>query len=195
MAEPVRPELTFPEDEAKALADAYARASTILEYGSGGSTVLGAELGKAVFSVESDAEWLRGMQDWFEASPPKGRVVLHHGDIGPTGKWGAPVGPKSFRHFPGYALSVWDRPDFEHPDVVLVDGRFRPACLLTTAFRITRPVTVLVDDYAVRPQYHEIESFLKPVRLHGRMAEFDVAPTTIPADRLNWVIGWFLKAQ
>lgn len=195
MAEPVRPELTFPESEAKALASAYAAATTILEYGSGGSTVLGAELGKAVFSVESDADWLAGMQVWFDSNPTQGSVVLHHGDIGPTGKWGAPVGPKSFRNFPGYALSVWDRDDFEHPDVVLVDGRFRPACLLATAFRITRPVTVLVDDYAVRPQYHDIETLLKPERLHGRMAEFKVEPTAIPADRLNWVIGWFLKAQ
>lgn len=195
MADIPRPELTLPEAEAAALAAAYARATVVLEYGSGGSTAMAADLGKTVFSVESDAKWLAGMQAWFEAQPPKGKVLLHHGDVGPTGKWGAPVGPKSFRHFPGYALSVWDRADFEHPDVVLIDGRFRPACLLATAFRATRPVTVFMDDYAERPAYHEIESFLAPTCLHGRMAEFHVSPTPLPVDRLEWVIGWFLKPQ
>lgn len=195
MADSARPVLTMPEAEAAALAGAYGAASVILEYGSGGSTVVAADLGKTVFSVESDASWLDGMRQWFAAHPPKGRVLLHHGQIGPTGKWGAPTGAKAFRSFPGYALSVWDRDDFEHPDVVLVDGRFRPACLLATAFRITRPVTVLVDDYADRPAYHQIEQMFRPVRLHGRMAEFLIAPTPVPAERLDWVIGWFLKPQ
>lgn len=185
----------MPEVEAEALAAAYREASVILEYGSGGSTVLASDMGKTVFSVESDAEWLAGMRGWFADHKPKGRVVLHHGNIGPTGKWGAPTGPKSFRNFPGYALSVWDRDDFEHPDLVLIDGRFRPACLLATAFRVSRPVRVLFDDYVERPQYHDIETMLRPVKMHGRMAEFHVTPTAIPAERLDWVIGWFLRPQ
>lgn len=195
MAEIARPVLTLPEAEAGALAAAYKTASVVLEYGSGGSTVMAAEMGKTVFSVESDADWLAGMQGWFAANPAPGKVVLHHANIGPTGKWGAPTGARSFRQFPSYALSIWDHPDFVHPDVVLVDGRFRPACLLATAFRISRPVMVLVDDYAMRPAYHDIESMLQPVRMHGRMAEFRITPTPVPAERLDWVIGWFLKPQ
>lgn len=190
-----RPVLTLPEVEAEALASAYRDASVILEYGSGGSTVLASDMGKTVFSVESDAAWLDGMRTWFDQHKPKGRVVLHHANIGPTGKWGAPTGPKSFRNFPGYALSVWDRADFEHPDLVLIDGRFRPACLLATAFRISRPVRVLFDDYAGRPHYHDIETMLRPSRMHGRMAEFQLVPTAVPAERLDWVIAWFLRAQ
>ncbi|MFN7223570.1 MAG: hypothetical protein ACK4MS_06110 [Paracoccaceae bacterium] len=190
-----RPVLTLPEVEASALADALRRAIVVLEYGSGGSTVLAAEMGKTVISVESDAEWLAGMQNWFDAHPPKGQVVLHHADIGPTGKWGTPTGPKSFRNFPGYALDIWDDPRFSHPDFVLIDGRFRPACLLATAFRISRPVTVLFDDYAMRDPYHGIEAMFRPVAMHGRMAEFHLKPTAIPANKLAWVMGWFLKPQ
>jgi hypothetical protein len=190
-----RPILTLPEAEAEALARVYRGAGVILEYGSGGSTALAADMGKTVFSVESDAEWCAKMQAWFDGNPQNGRVTLHHADIGPTKKWGMPTGAASFRRFPDYALSVWDAPGFQHPDVVLIDGRFRPACLLATAFFITRPVTVLFDDYALRPAYHGIETMFRPTAMHGRMAEFAVDPTPLTADRLSWVMGWFLKPQ
>ena len=190
-----RPFLTMPEAEAEALGAAYRGASVILEYGSGGSTALAADMGKTVFSVESDAAWCANMQAYLDGLPKKGRVTLHHADVGPTKKWGTPAGTAAFRRFPEYALSVWDLPGFKHPDVVLIDGRFRPACLLATAFRITRPVTVLFDDYAERAAYHGIEQMFKPIALHGRMAEFSVVPTVFPTDRLAWVMGWFLKPQ
>lgn len=190
-----RPVLTMPEVEAKALTRALDKAEVFLEYGAGGSTLLAADMGKTVISVESDADWLADMQDWFRHHPPKADVVLHHADIGPTGKWGMPTGPKAFRKFPAYALEIWDHPRFRHPDLVLIDGRFRPACLLATAFRITRPVTVLFDDYAGREAYHAIEAMFRPVAHHGRMAEFHVDPTTIPPEKLAWVMGWFLKPQ
>ena len=50
-----RPKLTLPEAEASALRAAYAAAEVVLEYGSGGSTVLAAEAGAEVWAVESDA--------------------------------------------------------------------------------------------------------------------------------------------
>lgn len=190
-----RPVPTFPEAEAAVVARAYAGAEVILEYGSGGSTILAAELGKTIFSVESDAVWLSRMQDWFDHHKQKGDVRLHLGHIGETRKWGMPKGNAGFAHFPGYALSVWDRPEFRHPDLVLIDGRFRPACLLATAFRISRPVRVLFDDYADRPEYHAIEEMFRPEMMHGRMAEFHLVPTQIPAERLLWIMGWFLKPR
>ena len=195
MSDVERPILTLPEDEADALGAAYRAASVILEYGSGGSTALAADMGKRVFSVESDAAWCAKMQAWFDDRPEKGRVTLHYANIGRTRKWGMPVGADAFRSFPAYALSIWDHPEFEHPDLVLIDGRFRPACLLATAFRISRPVTVLFDDYALRPAYHGIEEMFRPVALHGRMAEFQITPTPFPADRLMWVMAWFLRPQ
>jgi hypothetical protein len=190
-----RPLLTMPEAEAAALVTALRKADVVLEFGSGGSTLVAAEMGKTVVSVESDAEWLEGMRAWFASHPPVAEVVLHHANIGPTGKWGMPTDPKSFRSFPSYALEIFDHPRFRHPDLVLIDGRFRPACLLATAFRITRPVTVLFDDYAERPHYHGIEAMFRPVAMHGRMAEFQLEPTPLPVERLAWVMGWFLKPQ
>lgn len=184
----------MPAAEAAALAAAYAEAGTVLEYGAGGSTVLAAERpGKAVITVESDADWVARMRDWFAANTPAGEVILHHADIGPTKDWGHPADQSALRRWPGYALSVWDRKDFRHPDVVLIDGRFRVACLLATAFRITRPVTVLFDDYAGRKHYHGVEEFIRPTALVGRMALFDLVPQHVPADKLGWIIPYFTR--
>lgn len=188
------PVLTLPPAEVAAVTEAYRTARVILEYGSGGSTVLAAGMAdKTVFSVESDRSWSEGLADYFVAHPPKARVVLHHADVGPTGKWGTPKSTEAHERFHLYPLEVWDRTDFLHPDVVLIDGRFRTACFLATLYRITRPVRVLWDDYADRTAYHEVEHLAKPVAMHGRMAEFHLTPTMVATADLGWVIAQFTR--
>ena len=189
-----RPELTLPAREAAAVQAAYARAATILEYGSGGSTVLAAEMpDKVIFSVESDAGWLAKMQAYFAEHRPVSPVYLHLGDIGPTKAWGHPSGEAGFRKWPGYAISVWDLPGFSHPDLVLIDGRFRAACFLTCLFRSTSPMSILWDDYIDRPFYHRVEELIKPVEMIGRMARFEITPTPFPVDRLAWIFETYLR--
>ncbi|WP_377168656.1 hypothetical protein [Roseovarius aquimarinus] len=191
-----RPELTLPEEEAARVAAAYDEADVILEYGSGGSTVLASELpGKRVFSVESDQGWADMMRGWFAQNPPAEgtRIDVIWQDIGPTGEWGRPTDESSWRHYAEYPLAVWQRDDFAQPDVVLVDGRFRPGCAMATAFCTARPVTMLVDDYKRRTGYHAIEEFLGAPRLIGRMAEFEVAPMAVPAHRLLPIIKMMMR--
>lgn len=190
----LRPALTLPAAEAAMLREHYQAAAVILEYGSGGSTCEAADLpGKTVFSVESDKGWCDGLGNWFEAHPPAAIVHMHYADVGPTGKWGRPVTEKHWRRFHHYPYSVWDRPDFQHPDVVLVDGRFRAACFLAVLFSITRPITLLFDDYAERPSYHEVEFFAKPVEMQGRLARFYLTPTPIPAAAMPWIFDVFAR--
>lgn len=181
----VRPVLTLPKAEAAAYGDALNGAGVVLEYGSGGSTLLAAEAGAEVWSVESDAAWVEKMRDWFAAHPTAGKVHLHHADIGPTGDWGHPSDESRIRHWPDYALKVWELPDFRHPDVVLVDGRFRLACFLTVLYRITRPVVLFFDDYAPRAAYHKAAKLVAPTAMIGRMARFDLIPTPLMPDRLR----------
>ena len=186
------PGLTLPEAEAGLLRTTYQGAGVILEYGMGGSTVLAAtSASKAVMSVESDRAWVTRMQAWFKANPAPVPVSLHHANIGPTKKWGYPDNGDKPERWPGYALTVWDRPDFLHPDVVLIDGRFRLACMLTTAFRITKPVQVLCDDYAERAAYHQIEKLAGPPQMTGRMAAFPFTPQTLPVAQMGWIIPSF----
>lgn len=187
----IRPELTMPEAESAHLAATYAGADVILEYGSGGSTVLASELsGKTVFSVESDQAWAEMMRSWFAQNPPVAgsHVDVIWSDVGETGEWGTPVNTREWRRYAEYPLKVWQLPEFRQPDVVLVDGRFRAGCAMATAFLTKRPVTLLVDDYKRRKGYHAIEEFLGAPRLIGRMAEFQVAPIPVPPDRLLTII-------
>lgn len=182
-----RPELTMPEAEAALLRESYARASVILEYGSGGSTVLASEMpGKTVFTVESDKNWAQMMRGWLAQNPPvqDTEVDVIWSDVGETGEWGRPVDDSEWRRYPRYALEVWGLPEFRQPDVVLVDGRFREGCALAAAFLSEAPLTLLFDDYERRKQYHHVEDFLGKPELTGRMARFEITPQPIPPRRL-----------
>lgn len=194
MAEAVaRPQLTLPGPAVEALRAAYTGANVVLEYGSGGSTLLAAEAGAEVWAVESDPDWAAMMQGWFMENPAKGQAHVLHVDIGPTRDWGHPENEERFRHWPDYALKVWDSPGFRHPDVVLVDGRFRLACFLTVAYRITRPVTLFFDDYANRPAYHKAADLQPPSEMIGRMARFDLAPLALTPDRIRAYVRALLQ--
>lgn len=192
-----RPELTMPPAEGAHLRAVYGAASVILEYGSGGSTVVAAELpGKRVTTVESDKAWAGKMRRWFDANPPAAgsSVDVVWCDVGPTGDWGRPSDDSAWRKFPRYPLAVWQREGFEHPDVVLVDGRFRVGCLLATAVSVKRPVTVLFDDYAHRERHHQVEEFVgAPRAMIGRMAEFSVAPMTVSGAQMLQFIRFMLR--
>lgn len=186
-----RPELTLTPPAAAAVRLAYKGAARILEFGSGGSTVLAGDLGKSITTVECDPAWAAKMRAWFAANPPKGDVTFHEVDIGPVGEWAHPVDESGKARWPDYPQSVWDRPDFQQPDVVLIDGRFRIACLLTVAFRTKAPVTVLFDDYVPRPAYHVVEQMFRPIALHGRMAQFQIDPTPRPERPESWITASF----
>ncbi len=191
-----KPKLTLPPQEAAFLSAAYDEAGVILEYGAGGSTVMASEIpGTQVWSVESDAAFLDNIRRWFEANPPKAEMHLRHGDIGPTGKWGAPAAQGSWRKWHKYPLGVWDDPAFQQPDVVLIDGRFRAACYLAVLFRTAAPVTVYWDDYVERPRYHEVERFGAPAEIVGRMARFEVEPTEPKGADLAWIMDVFARQQ
>jgi len=190
------PALTLPPAEAAFLRHGYEQASVILEYGSGGSTAMAAEMpGKAIWSVESDWSWMKGLEDWFKSSKPASPVNMRHGDIGPTGKWGRPTGPNHFAKFHNYPLAVWDEPGFRAPDTVFIDGRFRAACFLAVAYRTEREVTIYFDDYIGRPAYHVVERFGKPTEVVGRMAQFHLAPQKLSGADLGWIMDVFSRVQ
>lgn len=190
-----RPDLILPAAEAAALRDAYAQAGCILEYGTGGSTMLAAELsGKTVLSVESDPELARQMRDWIAAldSENGSNINILHVDIGVTREWGHPVDDSAWARYPRYALSVWARADCT-PDVVLVNGRFRQGCALVSSFLSQKPFVLLFDNYAQRAFYHKVEAFLGQPEMIGRMARFHVSPQPVPPAKLLQVVNYLLR--
>lgn len=186
----------MPEKEALFLRQCYQDATVILEYGSGGSTKMAAQMpGKFIVSVESDQDWAIALQaDIAQANYPSAAIV-HHVDIGPTGAWGRPKDASSWQKYHRYPLDVWDQPFFRHPDLVLIDGRFRAACLVTVALRARHPVRVLFDDYADRPEYHVVEKFLRPGQHVGRMAVFMLEPAQMEVYDWTTFIGLFMDVR
>lgn len=189
-----RPALTLPPDEADWVRSHYQDANVILEYGSGGSTVLASELGgKTVFSVESDKMWYRMMKRYLRQAGSKSEVHLHHADIGKTGKWGRPLNNDMWRRFHRYPNSIWDTAEFSAPDLVLIDGRFRAACFLTVMLRTEKPVTVLFDDYVGRTLYTQVEKWVQPTETRGRMARFELSPNELPRRDLTQILALYTK--
>lgn len=184
------PNLSLPDAEAEFLRNAYRNASVILEYGSGGSTVCAAQQpGKLIFSVESDRNWALDLQRKIDEADVPSQVILHHVDIGETGRWGRPKTDSSWRSFHRYPTGIWAEPYFRQPDTILIDGRLRPACFVNACVRTQAPVTVLFDDYGPRPMYHVVEELLKPTEMIGRMAVFHIAPREWP----SWIEDLLLE--
>lgn len=182
MADPDWPELTLPQAEAEFLRRHYEKAEVILEYGSGGSTVLASRMpGKLIFSVESDRSWAVSLQASIDATDLPSPAILYHVDIGPTGAWGRPFDDSHWQSFYRYPMAIWIEPFFRHPDLILIDGRLRPACFVAACLQITKPVTILFDDYLDRKSYHVVEKLLMPAEIVGRMARFEVSPRVWPA--------------
>lgn len=185
-----RAEMALPELEGAYLREAYQKAGNILEYGAGGSTVMASQMaGKNIVSIETDQDWVTELLFWFAENPGKSPVDIVWANIGPTGPWGRPKDETHWRDYSKYPLEIWNLEDLSHPDIVLVDGRFRAGCVLATAFRCSQTTRVLVDDYARRETYHAVEEFVGTPKLIGRMAEFTLTPTPIPADRLLTIIS------
>lgn len=182
------PVLTFPAEEAAIIRRYYREAQVILEYGSGGSTYLAASLpGKFVMSVESSLDWATVLQAQINAADLPSPAVVYHVDIGPTGSWGRPQSTEHWSSFYRYPTRIWTESFFRVPDLILIDGRFRASCFVASLLRITKPTTLLFDDYTNRAAYHVVEKLAKPARFHGRMAEF----LLIPGERPMWVHDLF----
>jgi len=187
-----RPELTFPKEVADWVRAHYERAKVILEYGSGGSTVMASEMpGKTIFSVESDKRWTRDLQAYLDGADGASPVTLQYANIGKTGKWGRPKDNERYRKYHLYALGIWDHPEFVHPNVVLIDGRFREACFYATMLHCTKKTVVLFDDYTNRMNYQSIEKIVEPVEVRGRMAKFELRKKALPREYLSQIVAAF----
>lgn len=168
---------TMPAEAIQLLDASLRQASCYLEYGTGGSSV-SAVLAKVpdIICVESDLSWLRSVAYKLRSlNIPEPRLHFCYQNIGPTGAWGTPTSNNEFRRWHNYPLGFWtDATRSLSPDLILVDGRFRVACFLASLVFAKPGAVILFDDYASRPHYHSVETFIKPEKLADRMAMFRV---------------------
>lgn len=150
-------------------------ATRYFEFGSGGSTVWAVQQGLVVEGVESDARWVNALK---QRLGPACRVETV--DIGPTGDWGYPTSASSIDKFPDYSRAI-----HQHEiafDLILVDGRFRVACILAAIQHIVRwhnepqNARLFIHDFWNRQQYHTVLEFLEPVERVETAGVFKVKP-------------------
>lgn len=172
----------FDEQSTVFFRDHLMDASFYLEFGSGGSTVEAARLGKRTITVENDPQFARAIGRKIGRRSSVSLIVV---DIGPLRKWGKPVftdlTPRRRRSWARYSVAPYAKIDSYggFPDFILIDGRFRCAVMLEIARQAHcrhASTTVMFDDYFTKRQerYSQVEQFVgTPTRI-GRSAIFHI---------------------
>ena len=159
------------------------------EYGCGLSTewVLN-NTNANILSVDSSKEWIDKISS--KNVEYKKRLKLQHIDLGKVENWGRPVGYEKSYNFINYFNWIWTQDIL--PDTVLIDGRFRVCCFLTSLKYANENTKILFDDYNNRPYYHVVEKFVKKEQTCGRQTLFIVKnKNKINFDLLNIEINNF----
>jgi hypothetical protein len=149
-----------------------------LEFGCGASTILASKMVNNLVSVESDPALLAQVRRQLpHDDSPRAVTKLIHANIGWTDRWGMPAfrrpTPRRVRKWERYAKAPWRyfRSLGREPDLILVNGRFRVACILQSLLSLS-PAShcqILCDDYVERTHYHAVELFAD-LTVVGRMA-------------------------
>lgn len=165
-------------DEIRYLSDSLAGASTYLEFGCGGSTRLAAEAGVSrAVSVETDRAWIERCRAHpaVRAAEAEGRLLLMHVDVGPLGPYGHPRGRDTAAKWPRYYLSPWSRFGGAAPRLVLIDGRWRIACMVQALLRCPPDARILAHDFD-RPHYQAILRHAEVAEQVGTLASLRLRP-------------------
>jgi hypothetical protein len=171
----------FDEGGYRQFAETIKRSRTYIEYGSGGSTVVASHVVDRLVSVENDSRFQQAVRRRLRTFPRQpAQLQLIDVDIGVTEEWGKPffttlTAGRAMR-WRRYSTAPWDHFDDgdPDPDTILIDGRFRVACMLYSLLRLSNssPCVILFDDYGDRPWYAEVERHAGLVSMEGRMAVF-----------------------
>ena len=138
------------------------------EYGIGKSTnwVLKKTPAK-VLAVDTSFEWVKEVK-----KNNSENLNIHYSDCGEVGAWGTPNDYSKRANFSDYTDYIWKQAD--KPNVVLVDGRFRVCCFLTSLKYADEGTQIIFDDYTNRPHYHIVEKYVTREREDGRQCLFIV---------------------
>lgn len=139
------------------------RTKHMVEFGAGGSTTLALKLGVShLVSVESDEEWISRIlaDDAAARAQEDGRLKLLRADIGPIGFLGGPGKGSDREKWASYSRTPWAHLDGHSPDLILIDGRFRVACILDSLLRVDRQTVLAIHDFWNRSAYHAVLPFL-----------------------------------
>lgn len=136
----------------------------ILEFGSGGSTLVFAQSASKTVSVESDRCFSQNINKILRTYQLTNKTNIFWVNIGPTKSFGQPW--KTLKHLKQYRYQKYSSqvfnafPEVNLSDLVFIDGRFRVACAMKSILNIKKDFTLVIDDYLDRPEYSVIARVL-----------------------------------
>ena len=156
----------------KLFKDLIRNIDTYFEYGCGKSTEYVYKYSNCnIYSVDTDQNWVRKTQKLTNGKIDN-RLNIDWIDVGNVEKWGYPITYAKRKYFFNYATNFYKKSC--RPDVVLIDGRLRVFCFLTTLKYAPIGTKIIFDDYTNRPLYHVSEEFSPVIDKCGRQALFEV---------------------
>jgi len=155
------------EAEMTLLAEIFPQKAAILEFGCGGSTQFFYEHGaEKIISIDSDKAWLEKLltNPVISIHHRHGMWQPLHANIGQVGEWGAPHTTTPRTRWLSYHQHCWGLFSKRDFDLVLIDGRFRVACVCQTLLRCNGQDMILaVHDFWHRPGYHVVLDFIDAI--------------------------------
>lgn len=165
-------------DEKKTFNKYIMNSKHYLEFGSGGSTLHTLLKSKTrIYSVESSLDWINYMCKYLIINfSLKKRLFFYYADIGKTKEWGFPISNDSKEIFPNYSNDIFNSVDSNTLDIVLIDGRFRVACLLSVILNMssTEDTTILFHDFWNREKYHIVLKYVTEIERVDTLAVFRI---------------------
>lgn len=157
------PFIMYPEEKSKLL-EILNHSHCYLEFGTGGSTIFTLiNSNVPIISVDSNEAWIKYMKKYnIIRRNLNNRLKIYLFNIGPTRSWRYPINNDNSELFPAFSSKVFELEDPKKIDVVLVDGRFRVACVLQTIIHCyqNNNLRILIHDYPSREGYKIVEEFL-----------------------------------
>ncbi len=165
-------------NEERELLKKYMNKSNVyLEFGSGGSTfeALKSPI-KKVFSIESSLSWTERMKSWafIKKSIEQERLDLIYINIGETTLFSYPDNIEHKEKFPDYSNILNKNTINKNVDTVLVDGRFRVACVLNTILNCSAGVIIIIHDFWNRKHYHVVLKYLDTIEKTHTLGVFKI---------------------
>jgi len=147
-----------------------ARTLRVFEYGSGGSTLFWQSHGLKCVSIEHDPQWFSFVHERLNPSLVDHRLILPEpseatADADPADpRTYASADAKSHGYsFRRYAQSIDEFPD-AHFDIVVVDGRSRPACVMHGARKVRAGGLFIFDNAELEYYTRNTGEFVRDFR-------------------------------
>ena len=159
------------------------KSKKVVEFGSGGSTILLAEVSSELISIESDKRFATLVNERLAILRYQSHAFVKYANIGPTKSFGQPfmfLKPIFKYRYKNYVKIFDSLESYFQPDIVFVDGRFRVYCSIRACQEIKNDFLLIIDDYFDRPEYHEIEKILGSANIFSEnTAYFQVRPESL----------------